>query len=163
MTINIELAYSYKQEIKQLFHEYTQMLIQENNDFQHYLDIQNYNQEIEHLKEKYGLPKGRLYVIKVDNEIVGCIGLRQLDQQNCEMKRLYILPKMRGKHLSDLLIKKIIEDAKEIGYEYMLLDTLPFLKSAIHLYQKYGFYEIESYNNSPINDTIYMKLNLNEI
>lgn len=38
--------------------------------------------------------------------------------------------------------------------------NLPFLQSAIHLYQKYGFYEIESYNNSPMDTSIYMKLDL---
>lgn len=38
--------------------------------------------------------------------------------------------------------------------------NLPFLKSEIHLYQKYGFYEIESYNNSPMDTSIYMKLDL---
>ena len=42
----------------------------------------------------------------------------------------------------------------------MLLDTLPFLKGAIYLYKKYGFYEIPSYNNSPMNTSIYMKLNI---
>lgn len=42
----------------------------------------------------------------------------------------------------------------------MLLDTLPFLKSAIRLYKKYGFYEISSYNNSPMKTSIYMKLDL---
>lgn len=162
MTIDIELAYPYKQEIQQLFHEYTQMLIQGNPNFQKYLDIQNYNQEIEHLEKKYGLPDGRLYVIKVNHDIVGCIGLRRIDNQNCEMKRLYIKPEMRGQHLGDLLIQKIIEDAKEIGYRFMLLDTLPFLKNAIHMYKKYGFYDIESYNDSPIENTIYMKLNLKE-
>ena len=40
------------------------------------------------------------------------------------------------------------------------LDTLPFLGSAVHLYQKYGFYEIESYNDSPVGSSIYMRLDL---
>jgi len=44
----------------------------------------------------------------------------------------------------------------------MLLDTLPFLQGAIHLYKKIGFYEIESYNNSPLDTSIYMKLDLNK-
>ncbi len=44
----------------------------------------------------------------------------------------------------------------------MFLDTLPFLKSAIHLYNKFGFYEIESYNNSPMDTSIYMKLDLDK-
>ena len=66
------------------------------------------------------------------------------------MKRLYVRPKFRGKQISEQLVEKIIRDAKEIGYSFMLLDTLPFLKSAINLYKKYGFYEIPSYNNTSI-------------
>ncbi|MEE0514809.1 MAG: hypothetical protein UC961_04065 [Emergencia sp.] len=42
----------------------------------------------------------------------------------------------------------------------MLLDTLPFLVNAVHLYRKYGFYEIESYNNSPMDTSVYMRLDL---
>ena len=76
------------------------------------------------------------------------------------MKRLYVRPLFRGKHMGDYLVRKIIEDAKEIGYKHMLLDTLPFLKTAIHMYQKYGFYEIPCYNNSPMDTTIYMRLDL---
>ena len=57
-------------------------------------------------------------------------------------------------------MEKIIEDAKEIGYSYMLLDTFPFLKSAIHIYKRFGFYEIESYNDSPMDTSIYMRLDL---
>ena len=76
------------------------------------------------------------------------------------MKRLYVRLKFRGKQIGEKLIEKIIKDAKEIGYSSMLLDTLPFLKSAIRLYKKYGFYEILSYNNSPMETSIYMKLDL---
>ena len=47
-----------------------------------------------------------------------------------------------------------------IGYAHMLLDTLPFLQSAVNLYKKYGFYQIESYNNSPMDTSIFMKLDL---
>lgn len=42
----------------------------------------------------------------------------------------------------------------------MLLDTLPFLEPAIRMYRKFGFYEIESYNNSPMDASIYMRLDL---
>lgn len=92
--------------------------------------------------------------------MAGCIGLRKIDDQTCEMKRLYIRPEFRGKKLGNVLVEKIIADAREIGYSYMLLDTLPFLQSAIHIYKKFGFYEIESYNDSPMAASIYMKLDL---
>ena len=64
------------------------------------------------------------------------------------------------KCIGSMLIQKIIEDAKEIGYQHMLLDTLPFLESAVHMYKKWGFYEIESYNDSPMETSIYMRLDL---
>lgn len=76
------------------------------------------------------------------------------------MKRLYVRPAFRGKHIGSELVQRIIRDAKEIGYSHILLDTLPFLEHAIHMYQTCGFYEISSYNNSPLNTSIYMKLDL---
>ena len=76
------------------------------------------------------------------------------------MNRLYVRPRFRGKHIGEQLVKKIIADAKEIGYQHMLLDTLPPLKSAIYMYRKLGFYDISCYNDSPIDTTIFMQLDL---
>ena len=159
MSVKILPAYDFSQEIKLLFSEYTDILIEGDASFKKYLEIQNYDDELEHLEKKYGLPYGRLYIAYYDDKVAGCIGLKKIDEKNCEMKRLYVRPKFRGKQIGELLIEKI-RDAKEIGYSIMLLDTLPFLKSAINLYKKYGFYEISSYNNSPMNTSIYMKLNI---
>ena len=64
------------------------------------------------------------------------------------------------KKLGETLVEKIITEAREIGYSYMVLDTFPFLQNAIRLYKKIGFYEIESYNDSPLDTSIYMKLDL---
>lgn len=160
MGLKIIPAYNFPNEIRILFSEYTEMLIAGDSSFQKYLDIQHYDEELEHLDIKYGLPYGRLYAAFYDGELAGCIGLRKIDEQNCEMKRLYVRPAFRGKHIGSKLVQQIIKDAKETGYSCMLLDTLPFLKSAIHMYKRYGFYEISSYNNSPLNTSIYMKLDL---
>ena len=160
MSVKILPAYDFSQEIKLLFSEYTDILIEGDPSFKEYLEIQNYDDELKHLEKKYGLPYGRLYLVYYNNEVAGCIGLKKIDKKNCEMKRLYVRPKFRGKQIGEQLIEKIIKAAKEIGYSYMLLDTLPFLKSAIRLYKKYGFYEISSYNNSPMETSIYMKLDL---
>lgn len=160
MDIKIIPAYENTQEAEILFSEYTDMLIAGDSSFQKYLDIQHYDEELKHLEVKYGNPFGRLYLAYCNEELAGCIGLRKIDEQNCEMKRLYVRPKFRGKRIGDQLVRKIIEDAREIGYSHMLLDTLPFLKSAICMYKKYGFYETESYNDSPMSTSIYMKLDL---
>lgn len=159
---NIEIlpAYHYETEIRELFSEYTDMLIAGDSSFRKYLDIQNYEEELEHLENKYGPPYGRLYLARVDGAAAGCIGLRKMDGQNCEMKRLYVRPQFRGNGLGALLVQKVIADAKSVGYSAMLLDTLPFLESAIHMYKKLGFYLIDCYNNSPMSNAVYMKLDL---
>lgn len=160
MKIEIVPAYHHKKEIKQLFSEYTNRLLAGDSSFQEYLAIQHYDEEIEHLESKYGMPYGRLYLAYCDKKSAGCIGLRKMDEKNCEMKRLYVRPQFRKNKIGRLLVEKIIMDAKEIGYSYMLLDTLPFLDKAIRLYESFGFYTIDCYNDSPMSDAIYMRLNL---
>ncbi|NLK37028.1 MAG: GNAT family N-acetyltransferase [Epulopiscium sp.] len=162
MRMEIVLAYDYCNEIRELFLEYTNMLVENDASFAQYLKLQNYNEELEHLTDKYGLPDGRLYMAKMGNKIAGCVGLKKIDGQNCEMKRLYVRPEFRGNKIAQRLVETIICDAKKIGYQNMLLDTLPFLSGAISLYRKLGFYEIESYNNSPMDTSIYMKLDLSK-
>ncbi len=160
MSIELVEAYTHKEEVKALFNEYTQMLIDGDSNFKDYLELQNYDHELEDLEDKYGLPYGRLYLAFYDGVLAGCIGLRKLDNENCEMKRLYVKPQFRGKKIASFLVKNIIEEARKIGYKYILLDTLPFLETAINMYKKYGFYEIPSYNNSPMDNLIYLKYDL---
>ncbi|MFQ7523331.1 MAG: GNAT family N-acetyltransferase [Terrisporobacter sp.] len=160
MLVEIKLAYNCLEKIKELFKEYTDMLVKEDEKFAKYLKMQDYDLELENLQIKYGIPLGRLYLATVEGEVAGCIALRYVDKKTCELKRLYVKPEFRGNQIGDVLIEQIIDDAKEIGYKKILLDTLPFLKSAIHLYEKYGFYEILPYNNSPIENSIYYRLDL---
>ncbi len=142
MNLEILPAFDYPQEVRALFSEYTQMLIAGDSSFSQYLALQYYDEEIAHLEKKYGPPWGRL------------------DSENGEMKRLYVRPEFRGRQIGDDLVRRIIADAKEIGYSHMLLDTLPFLESALRVYKRFGFDEIPCYNNSPMKSSIYMKLDL---
>ena len=160
MDLKIKEGYNYKNQIKELFEEYTNLLIENDSTFKDYLTLQNYDQEVEHLEEKYGKPDGRIYIALYDGDIAGCIGLKRIDDAKCEMKRLYVKKDFRGKHIGITLTKKIIKEAKKIGYESILLDTLPFLTSAIKMYKSLGFYEISKYNDSPMENAIYFKLDL---
>ncbi len=159
--LKLELAYDRPAEVGELFKEYTDMLIEGNSEFAEYLKIQKYDKELEDPASKYGMPEGRLYLAYVDEKLAGCVGLKKLDENGCcELKRMYVRPQFRGKKMGEKLLEVILNDAKEIGYKAMLLDTLPFLKSAIKMYQRRGFYEIPCYNDSPIDTTIYMKIDL---
>lgn len=160
MELEIKDGYEFKSELKELFTEYTDSLIKGDKTFAEYLQQQNYDQEVQHLEEKYGRPNGRIFVAFYEGKLAGCIGLKKIDDETCEMKRLYVRPEFRGKHIGNILASRIIEEAKNIGYKSMVLDTLPFLTSAIKMYKKLDFYEIEQYNDSPMKDAVYMKLDL---
>lgn len=160
MSVTIIPAYDHPEEAAALFAEYTEMLVAGDSTFRDYLALQHYDHEVAHLGEKYGPPGGRLYLAQCGGKTAGCIGLRRLDDERCEMKRLYVRPGFRGQRIGDRLVCRIIDDAREIGYSRMLLDTLPFLESAIRLYKAHGFYEIASYNDSPMAASVYMQLDL---
>ena len=90
----------------------------------------------------------------------GCIALRRLDDGRCELKRLYVRPQYRGRGYSRLMLDRIVSDARAIGYTLMLLDSLPELGSALSLYHSYGFVETGCYNDSPVENTVFMELAL---
>ena len=160
MALDIVYAYDRSDEVLGLFSEYMDMLLEGDPTFAEYLQIQNYDDELRDLSRKYGLPDGRLYLAYWGGELAGSIALRKIDDENCELKRLYIKPKFRRNGIAKALVLRLIDDAREIGYQHMLLDTLPFLQTAIGMYHSIGFYEIDRYNNSPMDTSIYMKFDL---
>ena len=154
-------AYDRIEDIRSLFSEYTDMLVSINPEFHLYLDIQHYDDEKENPSLKYALPDGRLYVDVSDDGIArGCIALRKLSDGKGEVKRLYVRPEYRGNGIATALVERIIEDARDIGYKELYLDTLPELESAVRLYKSFGFEETGQYNDSPVDKTIFMKLSL---
>ena len=153
-------AYDREDEIIKLFTEYTDMLVKTDPVFAQYLDLQGYGDEVRDLDKKNGLPDGRLYLALLNGKSAGCVALRRLNDTDCEMKRLYVRPGYRGAGTGRALALRVIEDARDIGYEHMLLDTLPVLAEAVSLYRSLGFYETECYNDSPVETTLFMKLDL---
>ena len=154
-------AYDRIEDIRSLFSEYTDMLVSINPEFHLYLEIQHYDDEKENPSLKYALPEGRLYLDVSDDGIArGCIALRKLSDGKGEVKRLYVRPEYRGNGIATALVERIIEDARNIGYKELYLDTLPELESAVRLYKSFGFEETGQYNDSPVDKTIFMKLSL---
>lgn len=158
--VTLENGFDHKDAVRKLFGEYTKMLVDTDPTFAEYLVLQSYEDELRHLEDKYGEPRGRLWIALSDGEAAGCIALRALDDRRCEMKRLYVRPAFRGLGIGALLTDTAISAAREIGYRHMLLDTLPPLTAAIAMYRTRGFYEIPCYNNSPVEKTIFLQLDL---
>ena len=160
MQLTLIPAYDRQADVAALFTEYTNMLIETDPLVADCLAVQGYEAEFADLEKKYGLPGGRLYIALWDGAVAGCVALRKLDDQRCELKRLFVRPQLRGHRIGEALVQQVLEDARAIGYRHMLLDTLPFMRSAIRIYREAGFYDIPAYYNNPINNALYMQYDL---
>ncbi len=142
-------------EIKQareLFEEYAAWLEVD-------LCFQNFDKELRELPGEYVKPSGRLLLASDEGQLMGCVALRRIDDEVCEMKRLYLRKDFRGRGAGRELVLAIIEEARKIGYKRMRLDTLPRrMAQAETVYRSLGFKEIEPYYHNPIGDTLYMEL-----
>ena len=157
MQAEIVDGYGFSEEVGELLQEYTRGLVEQNPDFAAYLKRQNFTEELQDLEGKYGRPAGRLYLLRCDAMAAGTVALHPLDEERCELKRLYVRPAYRGHGYAEALVRKVLRDAGEIGYRQVLMDTFPFLTAAITLYRKVGFYDIPSYNGSPMPELLYMR------
>ena len=140
-------------EARRLFREYEASLDVD-------LLYQGFERELAELPGAYTPPRGRLLLAVDDSAPAGCVALRPLGGDVCEMKRLYVRPAARGKRVGRLLAEAVIGEARSIGYSRMRLDTLPSMKDAQALYRVLGFVEIAPYYASPVAGTRFMELAL---
>jgi len=141
-------------QVRELFLEYAQSL-----GFS--LCFQNFDKELAGLPGDYAPPEGRLLLAEFDGQLAGCVALHKFEAKICEMKRLYLRPEFRGKGLGRILAEAIIAEARNIGYEFMRLDTVePVMKDAVQMYRRLGFREITPYRVNPMPGTLYMELKL---
>src|ERR1700689_1117655 len=92
------------------------------------------------------------YVALVNNEIIEGAGIfpsAGLPEKTCELVKMYLHKNARGQGLGKLLIKKCIDFAIGQGYKHIYLETMPELKKAMSVYEKFGFY----YLKGPIGNT----------
>ncbi len=128
------------------------------------LCFQNFEQELAILPGEYSAPQGTLLLAYVVNEPAGVVALKPLPDVDypsaCEMKRLFVRKRARGVGLGRVLAERVIDTARMMGYETMLLDTLDEMESARGLYESLGFEEIPPYYFNPIPGAHYLKVDL---
>lgn len=102
-----------------------------------------FDKELDHLSEFYQKTSTRQYFVATDHydRVLGGVGIGEYDPAHgvAELQKLYLTPSARGHHLSYQLLDMAVSFAKSTGYQQLYLETHHNLKTAIHLYEKYGF------------------------
>ena len=124
------------------------------------LEFQGFSQEVAELSVAYAPPQGCILLAELSGHIVGCVALRPLEDQVCEMKRLYVMPDYRGHGIGRTLACEVIARARDKGYEKMRLDTIDSMKAAKSLYTSLNFRTIKAYRYNPLKNSSYMELDL---
>lgn len=101
--------------------------------------------EVDDMYSAYDNERSEFYVIydsENKNHILGCGGIAPLaggNEETCELRKMYFYPKLRGYGMGKYMMGKCLDAARKIGYKYCYLETVERMKTANHLYQKYGF------------------------
>ncbi|HET9983458.1 MAG TPA: GNAT family N-acetyltransferase [Longimicrobiales bacterium] len=114
-----------------------------------YFDAAAFEAELASLPGKYVPPRGRLLLATVDGRPAGCVALREIDAEACEMKRMFVYEDLHGRGVGRALGLAVLEAARAAGYRRMLLDTSIRQIEAQTLYRRLGFRDIEPYYELP--------------
>jgi putative acetyltransferase len=92
------------------------------------------------------------YVAELDGKPVGGAGIfpsAGLPADTAELVKMYLKKEVRGLGLGKLLVGRCLSFAEISGYKKVYIETMPELKKALGLYEKFGF----TYLNGPMGNT----------
>jgi GNAT superfamily N-acetyltransferase len=149
---------------KMLFYEYADFV---KDQFGEYIDPdwaahwrRKLEEEAGSLPGRYAAPGGCLLLASHQDKAAGCVALRKLSDEVCEMRRLFVKPEFRRLGVGNALGEAVIEKGRELGYRLMRLETNRLLQAATALYASLGFEEAGLSAETPIEGMIYMELRL---
>lgn len=113
------------------------------------LSYQNNEADFAKLPGAYAPPNGDILLAEHDGAIVGCVAFRRVSEAICEMKRLYVRPAGRGLRLGRMLVIRVLDAARAVGYAEVRLDVLAEFHHAQRLYRELGFVPAEPVSHNP--------------
>lgn len=104
------------------------------------------DEETHNMYASYGGEKEVYFVLEDNGNVVGGGGIKKLaniDENICELQKMYFLPEARGKGFGKLMFNMCIAAATEFGYDKCYLESASVMETAIKIYEKNGFEQLE--------------------
>ena len=99
--------------------------------------------DITDIQKYYMDNEGDFEVIEFAGNIIGSYGVFKVDENTCELRKMYLHKDFQGLGLGNIMIENSIKIAIALGYKKITLQTNSLLYKAISLYEKYGFEEFK--------------------
>ena len=125
---------------------------------------------------KFYPPSGRFYLVVYEDRYVGVGCLKRLASDLGEVQRMYVQSHVRGAGAGRLLVQRLLQDARQLGYTKVRLESLKALTAAHNLYRSVGFVDIDPYSENSMRDyqapethdayrqsAVFMELTLKEV
>lgn len=124
-----------------------------------YYEARHELHDMDTLQESYFENGGIFLVMSNGDQIIGTGAVRKIDNEICELKRLWLLSEYHGQGLGYRMMQELLAFARGKGYSRMKLETDREAQSrAFEFYKRLGFYEIPRYSDSE--DDIAMEMTL---
>ena len=107
-------------------------------------------------------PRGGIWLALASDVGIGCVALREIDEQSAEVKRMFVEDEWRGRGVGRTLLRELIDGARARGYSLLRLGTLADMNAAQALYRSLGFTPTERYRSDELVDTRFMVLALDQ-
>ena len=96
-------------------------------------------------------PPGGTFVVGFEDGLpVCCGGLKRLPDGACEIKKMFVVEKARGRGVAGALLEELERRARDMGYAIARLDTGPRQPRAQRMYERAGYGAIENFNANPV-------------
>jgi putative acetyltransferase len=106
-----------------------------------------YDPTTDALAELFSQKGAAYFVATAHGEVLGGAGVYPtpgLPEYCCELVKMYLRADARGKGLGRKLIALSLEIAANLGYRQVYLETMPELRKAVSVYEKFGFQYLEA-------------------
>lgn len=101
-----------------------------------------YDATTDSLFELFQVKNAVYFIAENDDSVLGGGGIfpsEGLPGDTCELVKMYLVPEARGTGLGSKLIEKCLQFAKDSGFKKVYLETMPELKNALKVYERFGF------------------------
>lgn len=124
------------------------------------LSYRGFDAEMANFETLYTLPSGTFFLAEHEGQVVGCAGLLSRGAGVAELKRLFVQPALRGKHLGERLVGAVAQRARGLGFRRLVLDAVPQTVHAQQLYLRMKFAPTPPYYANPVPGTKFFELRL---